>query len=72
MFGTSSGPRRSPSAVAFSRRAGGGDVAERVGTLVAEIGRVGRTADAEGVQNEDECARHPQAWVNIAGVEAQT
>ena len=61
-----------PVAVAFSSRAGGSDVAERVGALVAEIGRVGGAADAEGVQNEDECARHPQAWVNVAGVVAET
>ena len=59
-------------AVAASCRAGRGDMAERVGALVAESGRVGRAADAEGVQNEDECARHSQAWVNVAGVVAET
>ena len=72
MLGTSSGPLPQPVAVAASCRAGGGDMAERIGALVAEIGRVGCAADAEGVQNEDECARHPQAWVNVAGVVAET
>ena len=45
-------------AIAVSGRAGGGDMAERIRALVAEIGRIGCTADAEGVQNEDERARH--------------
>ena len=52
--------RATPQAItiAVSGRAGGGDMAERIRALVAEIGRIGCTADAEGVQNEDERARH--------------
>ena len=50
-------------AVAVACGAGRGDMAERVGALIAEIGGVRRAADAEGIQNEEECARHPQAWV---------
>ena len=38
--------------------AGGGDVAQRVGTVVAELSRVGRPADADGIHDEENCARH--------------
>ena len=55
-----------------SLRAGSGDMAERIGPLVAEPRRVGSAADPEGIQYEDECACHPQAWVNVAGLMADT
>ena len=47
-------------------------MAERIGTLSPKSAASARAADAEGIQNEDECARHPQAWVNVAGVIAET
>ena len=59
-------------AVAASLCAGSGDMTERIGPLVAETGRVGGAADPEGIQYEDECACHPQAWVNVAGLIADT
>jgi hypothetical protein len=55
-------------AVAASACAGSSDMTERIGPLVAETGRVGSAADPEGIQYEKECACHPQAWVNVAGL----
>jgi hypothetical protein len=45
-------------AVARTSGAGGSDMSERIGPRVAEETGVGRAADAEGIQNEEKCARH--------------
>src|SRR3712207_8576986 len=41
-----------------SRRARGGDVAERVGAFITELLGVGRAADADGVHDEQDPPRH--------------
>ncbi len=53
--------KRSPAqtlAIRAAFRAGQGDVSERVGTGVAIALGIGRAADAEGIENKEEGARH--------------
>ncbi len=45
-------------AIALPARAGGGDVAERVGAFVAESAGVGGAADAETVEYDQKGSRH--------------
>ena len=56
--GILSGPERRPGRSAAPGGAGGGDVAERVGALVAEFFRVRGAADADGIHDEKNRARH--------------
>ena len=58
MSGIASGPERPPGTSAAPGGAGGGDMAERIGALVAELRRIGRPADADGIHDEENGARH--------------
>ncbi|UUP17723.1 hypothetical protein NTH_02196 [Nitratireductor thuwali] len=51
--------------VAGSRGAGLHDMAVRVRPLIAEAGGVRSVADAEGIEDEQECAGH--AWCSVGG-----
>ena len=51
--------------------ASGRDMAERVRPQIAECVRVRRSAGAEGIQYEQESARHWQGPVNIAAIEQE-
>ena len=44
--------------VAAAVHASSGDVAERVGAHVAELGRIGRATCPDRVEHEQECPRH--------------
>ncbi len=57
-LGKCNGPERRPSRVAAAVHASSGDVAERVGAHVAELGRIGRAACPDRVEHEQECPRH--------------
>src|ERR1051326_3067709 len=41
------------------------NVAEGVGALVAEVGGVGKLADAEGVADDDDCAVHGERLLHF-------